>query len=632
MARTTINGTCLKPNGDPEEGHIYFSLYDSSNRPDIDARITRTPIRVNLDGSGQFSIQLEPTDDPDWSTSGLAYLVEERFSGKAAHRFYIPVPTSGSAIRYEDLAAVGNAPAIDGSVDLAAEWVAWQAAANATYAHQDRMFVNVMDHGAVGDGVTDDTAAINAAIAASTWPATQATIYFPPKVYKVTGSITINGGGATSTPMIDLLGWGAKITTATAGINVFNITNSIVSLTRVRLRGFQLHSNAGSAMTHVRLNNAQMCTLDSLDILGSYSTGVKIEGTSTYNTIQSCAFHNMAQGINIPGGAHYLTINGCHFGEQTSGSPLNWVDANTVQTVGVKVVGCTFYGEGNTSPAVNIVQGYGWTIQGCHFAQCSDVALFIGVDGTSYGHTISGCTFQSNGKDDIKINGGRLNTISGNYFGTRKSGTTASTYCNVTILNTFGGAAGSDNSVIGNTSRDNSGVALLAPFRADSACQNVTMIGNQFTVAKVGAHVSNAFFDRDGGQLPTGKQIVRDGISLPSVLARVTGIDAKTVAATNLYTVPTGKTAIITGAVVQSGSVTAITVGPTLGIGIAAGEDDIVPSTALAALTSNVKTGYLAPTGVVASAPAASVIKVGIDTASTGTAQTVHVALIGYLL
>lgn len=127
MAKTTINGTILHPDDTPEEGYIYFALAETAGRSDVDAEFSRTPIRVNLDENGEFSIDLQPTDDADWSVDGLSYLVEERFSGKAPRRFYMAVPTSGVAVRYEDLATYANAPAIDANIDLAAEWVAWQA-------------------------------------------------------------------------------------------------------------------------------------------------------------------------------------------------------------------------------------------------------------------------------------------------------------------------------------------------------------------------------------------------------------------------------------------------------------------------------------------------------------------------
>ena len=69
-----------------------------------------------------------------------------------------------------------------------------------------------------------------------------------------------------------------------------------------------------------------------------------------------------------------------------------------------------------------------------------------------------------------------------------------------------------------------------------------------------------------------------------------------------------------------------------MGIGIAAGEDDIYPSTAMAGLTSNAKTYVFPSPGLMASAPAGSAIKVGVDTGSTGTSHSISVSVLGFLL
>jgi hypothetical protein len=65
-------------------------------------------------------------------------------------------------------------------------------------ARRERGFISVKDFGAIGDGVTDDTAAINAALAASN------SVYAPPGVYLTTGNHTIttqnlSGAGRTAT-------------------------------------------------------------------------------------------------------------------------------------------------------------------------------------------------------------------------------------------------------------------------------------------------------------------------------------------------------------------------------------------------------------------------------------------------
>src|SRR5215216_5190883 len=74
------------------------------------------------------------------------------------------------------------------------------------------------------------------------------------------------------------------------------------------------------------------------------------------------------------------------------------------------------------------------------------------------------------------------------------------------------------------------------------------------------------------------------GFGLPTILSQTTGIDAKSTGTTTLYTVPTGKRAYITGIIFHVTAASAITVEPTLGVGVAAGEADIMPSTLLTGL------------------------------------------------
>lgn len=118
----------------------------------------------------------------------------------------------------------------------------------------------------------------------------------------------------------------------------------------------------------------------------------------------------------------------------------------------------------------------------------------------------------------------------------------------------------------------------------------------------------------------------------PRILKTVTGIDGKTVATTNLYTVPTGG-AVILGAVVRMTGGSGVTVAPTLGIGVAAGEDDIFASTTLTGLTSSTKFWrFDAGSGLLNKRAAGDVIKLGIDTGATATTQTLTVDLIGYVV
>lgn len=116
------------------------------------------------------------------------------------------------------------------------------------------------------------------------------------------------------------------------------------------------------------------------------------------------------------------------------------------------------------------------------------------------------------------------------------------------------------------------------------------------------------------------------------LLASIPGIDAKVPTTTDLFTVPSGQTAIVIGAIIRCTAAAAITVPATLGIGLALGEDDIVPSQQMVNLLTSGKAFVIPVAGVIAQATATQIIKLGIDIAAVGTSQTFAVDLVGYLV
>jgi hypothetical protein len=122
------------------------------------------------------------------------------------------------------------------------------------------------------------------------------------------------------------------------------------------------------------------------------------------------------------------------------------------------------------------------------------------------------------------------------------------------------------------------------------------------------------------------------GFGIPTILSQTTGINAKTTGTTTLYTVPTGKRAYVTSILFHCTTATSFTVEPTLGVGVAAGEADIMPSTALTGFTALDKVYRYSPEGTYVSNAASDVIKLGIDTGATATTATIEVFLIGFLI
>lgn len=137
------------------------------------------------------------------------------------------------------------------------------------------------------------------------------------------------------------------------------------------------------------------------------------------------------------------------------------------------------------------------------------------------------------------------------------------------------------------------------------------------------------------GDVPTGDlagTYPNPTIVAPKILSTTTGINAKTIANTALYTVPTGKTAIITYYVVRVSAATAITVGPAAGIGNVAGTNNIGASQAMNLLISTTSTFQWGIDGMSVLTVAAGVVYFNLGTAATGTSETITVDLAGYLL
>jgi hypothetical protein len=103
-------------------------------------------------------------------------------------------------------------------------------------------------------------------------------------------------------------------------------------------------------------------------------------------------------------------------------------------------------------------------------------------------------------------------------------------------------------------------------------------------------------------------------------LSTTTGINGNSTGTTSLYTVPAGKTVLLTEVLLRVTTGSGITTDAQVGIGVAAGEDDIVsPETLVSFRTTSdaYKLGVIAAKFRIA--VAGDVIKLGIDTAANGT-------------
>jgi hypothetical protein len=215
-------------------------------------------------------------------------------------------------------------------------------------------FISVKDYGARGDGIADDTNAINAALAAAynvlsntpsnyygpvnvsgNWGFMQtmaATVYFPAGIYNVSSTITINHHG------ISILGAGrnaTKINTTFASGDLFNIFPLNIALVK------EIHnvciSNLGissivprTSGAFIHLTESHNCYFDNLELSGwgGVYDYVKIDGDYSYTNKFTWVQINGGTLQSIPGNSNYKFRDGrAGFVIGESGYPQDtWID------------------------------------------------------------------------------------------------------------------------------------------------------------------------------------------------------------------------------------------------------------------------------------------------------------------
>ncbi len=325
------------------------------------------------------------------------------------------------------------------------------------------LFINVKDYGAVGDGVTDDIAAIQAAINAlsagvsGNTTDTTGTVFLPPGKYKITAPVKLHSG-------VILIGSGVD---ATAIVNSSTTTDSIQSDTsktksarRIAIRDLYIQGSgaasagrainldsgdASGASFHIenviisghydgiRFNNTVVGVFDNIRIDVPLHDGFVSAGTCNVVTWRNC--YVSAAGRH----GYYVIGNYCSFVNcacDSSGGDAYHLYANSntdfpssisFLTCGAEVTtGAAIYVE--HAQNVSIINGYfnpsvgnaihllgvnSWTLQDVTAVSSGGYGVFVGadaygnatVDGVVRGGIITGSINQFNNLGNILILG-----------------------------------------------------------------------------------------------------------------------------------------------------------------------------------------------------------------------------------
>ena len=193
-----------------------------------------------------------------------------------------------------------------------------------SYSMIDGASINVKDYGAVGNGSTDDTAAITLAIAAI--PSTGGTLYFPASsgAYLVNSTIVVDKNNLTIDFNNQQLSFKSTFTKLGSGdYGIYNVMFAITSSTVTCINGyFRQGSFTDSSVflwfantcNYSKAINCKFYDIPYLISGGVYGVllGVAIQTRSSSTNIQilNCSFYNCAGGVSMQG-ANSL-IDGCY--------------------------------------------------------------------------------------------------------------------------------------------------------------------------------------------------------------------------------------------------------------------------------------------------------------------------------
>ncbi len=418
-----------------------------------------------------------------------------------------------------------------------------------------REIVSVKDFGAVGNGVANDTTAINTALIAVN-ALGKVALYFPAGVYRYSGGgwlgngVVITGAGRDATTirsiaasptdgyLFDCRGIGSGIqsmrfdatgTTQTAGsyvwlqgsesfIDDFHMTgdfNGILMTGNVsRIRHGRFQDGATNAI-RIRAEGGDNSQLIDDVLMGAQSPQVSAAGIRVRNSsaliVSNTSVIQQGHGLLIDpttatqssntadGSVFSLYANNCFF-DNSSGNGIRIVTTGTGSVVRCRFANCWVGSSANDG--VFITNSGSGILQGLYFDSCH--AVLNGTGGSGAGFTTGGTV------TDVSINGGLVaNNTEGVYF---NSGTTNSKVSNATIGAGGGLSGNSNNGVV--LASGTSNIVVTGNTVISNTSNGVVALGTA-----AGYVIANNFISGNGTNLAvtaTANRVVRNNVGVTS--------------------------------------------------------------------------------------------------------------------
>jgi hypothetical protein len=302
-------------------------------------------------------------------------------------------------------------------------------AVDRTVASRLRDFVSVKDFGAVGDGVTDDAAAVQAAI--DSLETLGGNLLFPPGRYLFESQVTINrtfassGSNFVGERNLIISGYGAEIRT-TGAITAFDVRGGWPPNRTCYLEGFTIyHRGNTQAVGGVRVLGSPFVTCKDVSVVVSAtlpagyaafsfenSTPANSNTGSFWGTLDQCAVRpwagaegNCTFGVRLMGAANATTIRGCMLSGSDTHVILTAHPGQTYMPNSVNIDGNFFEGP-VTSTAIDLVGAAAsgvYHVSGCRITNNRFESVAVAIALTGLGSTVQIPTYTSGNYADTTV-------------------------------------------------------------------------------------------------------------------------------------------------------------------------------------------------------------------------------------
>lgn len=306
----------------------------------------------------------EPLDNGDYfievTQSGTALTIDSTSEFTKGAKHSISQSTTG------DLEITNQDGVTEASIDPISGGSTFSSVSTDDAQFDGTPWVDVRNYGAVGDGSTDDSAAIQSAVDAAS---PGGSIYFPPGTYYVTTTIS----GLHQTRIVGPESRGHRYWYQQDGVTFKSTEADLGDGGAI----FKLSSD-GTSVQDIGFYNVGFVgdsSVDPADLSNAQQTGaiaIDINGVKNGLTVDSCRFNSLKQGIGNSGSTYvgHTTVENCYFDQNTEA-------INTSTTVPLVIENCGFYNHYDWINADEIA------VRGCTFQNDSYATDRTNISGQS---------------------------------------------------------------------------------------------------------------------------------------------------------------------------------------------------------------------------------------------------------